>query len=422
VDAHGRPVYNFSYVDQIYDGLLDNGIRPFVELSFMPSGLTSNRGSVVPFWYRPNSAPPKSYARWDSLVRQFAAHLVARYGIDEVSAWYFEVWNEPNIVFWGGKPKRRTYYELYDHTARAIKSVSPRLRVGGPATAQAAWVGDFLRHAREARIPVDFVSSHVYGNDSAANVFGTHEHIPRDRMVCRAVRKVHEEIARSPTPGIPFILSEFNASYRNEPDVTDSIYMGAWMADTIRQCAGMVDLMSYWSFSDVFEEQGVVTTPFYGGFGLIAERGIAKPAYNAFALLHKLGTRRVAADSDSALVTRRDDGALVIALWNYAEPDGAGDRYTGPPAVPRPAKRFMIRLEEAAPDAHALLWSVDADHGNVIKAFDAMGRPAFPSREQIALLKAAAQLPAPAQVSLEQGAIDVSVPSQGLAVIEVAAP
>src|SRR6185295_6086003 len=158
-------------------------------------------------------------------------------------------------------------------------------------------------------------------NDGAQDVFGTNENIPRDRMVCRSVKKVHDQIKASARPSLPLIWSEFNASYKNEPEITDSIYMGPWMADTIRQCDGLVDILSYWTFSDVFEEQGVVKQPFYGGYGLIAERGIHKPAFNAFQLLHKLGDRRVMVNSDSALVTRRSDGTLVIAIWNLVLPE-----------------------------------------------------------------------------------------------------
>src|SRR5579864_1310627 len=276
-DAQGHPVYNFSYVDQIYDGLLANGVRPFLEISFMPKKLAA-RDTLHAFWYKQNVSPPKDYAKWDEMITQFTKHLVDRYGIDEVSQWYFEVWNEPNIDFWVGDPKQATYFELYDHTARAIKSMNPRLRVGGPATAQAAWADVFIRHCSENKVPVDFVSSHVYGKDKAEDVFGSHEEIPRDRMVCRAVKKVHEQIKASSMPNLPLLWTEFNASYMNEPDVTDSTYMGPWLADTIRQCDGLVNEMSYWTFSDVFEEQGVVKQPFYGGYGLIAEDGIPKPA------------------------------------------------------------------------------------------------------------------------------------------------
>ena len=147
-DAQGNPVYNWSYVDQIYDGLLDNGIRPFVEISFMPKALAAHLDYQA-FWYHPIVSPPADYAKWDALITAFAQHLIDRYGIDEVAQWYFEVWNEPNIDFWAGQPKQQTYFELYDHTARALKAVSPRIRVGGPATAQAAWVGDMIAHATQ---------------------------------------------------------------------------------------------------------------------------------------------------------------------------------------------------------------------------------------------------------------------------------
>ena len=179
-DAQGNPVFNFSYVDQIYDGLLANGVRPFVELTFMPNKLAAKE-VLQAFWYKPDVSPPKDYAKWDEMITQFTKHLVDRYGIDEVSQWYFEVWNEPNLDFWAGEPHQSTYFELYDHTARDIKAVSPRLRVGGPATAQAAWADAFIRHCAEKKIPVDFVSSHVYANDKAEDVFGTHEQIPRGR-------------------------------------------------------------------------------------------------------------------------------------------------------------------------------------------------------------------------------------------------
>src|SRR6202453_4084134 len=303
-DPQGQPVYNFPYVDQIYDGLLANGVRPFVELSFMPKQLAAH-DTLQAFWYHPNVSPPKDWSRWDALVTAFTQHLIDRYGLDEVSQWYFEVWNEPNLDFWAGEPRQASYWELYDHSAKEIKAVNPRLRVGGPATAQAAWVDAFIKHCAENNVPVDFVSTHVYGNDRAQDVFGTDENIPRDKMLCRAVDKVHKQIAASSMPHLPLIWSEFNASYMNEPDVTDSIYMGPWLADSIRQCDGMVSMMSYWTFSDVFEEQGVVKTPFYGGYGLIAAGGIPKPAYNTFKLLHQLGDQRIALGSESALLTRK---------------------------------------------------------------------------------------------------------------------
>ena len=405
-DAQGKPVYNFSYVDQIYDGLLQDGVRPFVELSFMPKKLASNKDALHAFWYKQNVSPPNDYAKWDELITQFTKHLVDRYGINEVAQWYFEVWNEPNIDFWVGDPKQSTYFELYDHTARAIKSVSTRLRVGGPATAQAAWADAFIRHCADNKVPVDFVSSHVYGNDKAEDVFGMHEQIPRTRMVCRAVAKVHDQIRASAMPNLPLIWSEFNASYANEPDVTDAPYMGPWLADTIRQCDGLVNEMSYWSFSDVFEEQGVVKQPFYGGYGLIAADDIPKPAFNAFLLLHRLGDQRLAVSSDDVLVTKRADGSLVIAAWNLT---GVGEKGT--------SRQIELQLRNSRANT-VYVSRVDADHGDVHKSYEAMGSPRYPSQAQIEILRSAAKLPAAEIQHLSGGSMPLTIPPQGLVVIE----
>ncbi|HEV2314613.1 MAG TPA: hypothetical protein VGR94_04850 [Candidatus Acidoferrales bacterium] len=407
-DKDGNPVYNFSYVDQIYDGLLANGVRPYVELSFMPRELAATPVVLHPFWYHPITSPPKDWARWDDLIRHFAQHLVDRYGIDEVSHWYFEVWNEPNIDFWAGDPKQPTYYELYDHTARTLKEVSPRLRVGGPSTAQAAWVDSFIQHDVENKVPVDFISTHVYGNDTAANVFGTNENIPRDRMVCRAAKKVHDEVLASALPQLPVIFSEYNGSYANEPDVTDSIFMGPWLADTIRQCDGLVKMLSYWTFSDVFDEQGVIKKPFYGGFGLVAEGGVPKPSFNAFRLLHMLGTQRIPVNSDSVLATRRADGSLVLAVWNYSAPEQPGT-----------PKEISLQFDGLKGKKHATIYRLDADHGNALSAYAAMGSPASPTQNQYEELKAAANLSAPEVRSLAGGKITLTLPAKALALVVI---
>jgi xylan 1,4-beta-xylosidase len=405
-DAEGHAIYNFSYVDQIYDGLLANGVKPFVELSFMPVQLAA-KNILHPFWYKPNVSPPKDWDKWDELITAFTRHLIERYGIDEVAAWYFEVWNEPNIDFWAGDPKQATYWQLYDHTATAIKRVNSRLRVGGPATAQAAWVDAFIEHCVRNNIPIDFISSHVYGNDRSQDVFGTNEDIPRDKMVCRAVKKVHEQIKSSPMPKLLLIWSEFNASYKNEPSVTDSIYMGPWLADTIRQCDGLVDIMSYWTFSDVFEEQGVVKTPFYGGFGLIAAGGIPKPAYEAFKLLHKLGDQRIPLNSESALLTRRSDGALLLALWNYAQPDQSNS-----------GKGFVVRLKNTKL-RRAQLWRLDREHGDVRLRYEKMGMPRYPTQLELRQLRAASRLSSPQTEDLKNGELNLDVPAHGLVLIEL---
>jgi xylan 1,4-beta-xylosidase len=407
-DASGKPIYNFSYVDQLYDGLLDNKVRPFVELSFMPRKLASDPNALHPFWYKQNVAPPKDWSKWDQFIEGFSRHLIQRYGEDEVANWYFEVWNEPNLDFWSGNPKEATYYELYDHTARDIKRVSPRLRVGGPSTAQAAWVDRFLAHCKEKNVPVDFASSHVYGNDKAEDVFGTHEDIPRNEMVCRAVKKVHQQILASPYPQMPLIWSEYNADYSNQPQVTDSAYMGPFLAHTIRECDGLTEMMSYWTFSDVFEEQGVVKTPFYGGFGILAERGIPKPAFNDFALLHRLGETRLDVSSDSILVTRRKDGSLAIALWNLFLPEQAGS-----------PKTVTLRLKGLPQVRSASVTIVDKEHGSPLPTSEKLGQPNSPTPSQIEALRKAAALPAPRQLAITNGSLTLELQPHALALIEV---
>lgn len=406
-DAQGNPVYNFSYVDQIYDGLLAEGVRPYVEISFMPAALASRDDRHV-FWYHPVVAPPKSYAKWDALITAFAQHLVKRYGIDEVSKWYFEVWNEPNLDFWAGNPKQQTYFELYDHTARALKAVSPRIRVGGPATAQAAWVGDLIAHTTKNHVPLDFVSSHAYGNDTAENIFHDNRPIAPHQMVCAAVDKVHKEILASARPHIPLIWSEFNASYANQQEIEDSIYMGPWLADTIRQCDGKAQMMSYWTFSDVFEEGGVVKTPFWGGFGIIAEDNIPKPAFNAFAMLHHLGDQRIAEPEEDVLVTRREDGSLVVAAWNLVEPGATA-----------PSKTITLDLKNVAPNATVSIERSDAQHGDTLAAWKRMGSPRYPTVAQIAELKKASQPGPPEDTKLNGNQLTLTIPPMGLAVIEV---
>jgi xylan 1,4-beta-xylosidase len=406
--AGGEPVYNFSYVDQVYDGLLDAGVRPFVELSFMPRALARSELRHT-FWYHPIVSPPKDYRRWDELIMAFARHLIERYGIAEVSQWYFEVWNEPNLDFWQGTPKQTTYFELYDHTARALKAVDRRLRVGGPATAQAAWVDDFIRHCAQSDTPVDFISTHVYGDDSPRNVFGSAEAVPRQQMVCRAVRKVRGEIQASTLASLPLFWTEFNATYRNDRRITDAPYMGPWLAETVRQCDGLVQEMSYWTFSDVFEEQGVVRKPFYGGYGLLAVGGVPKPAFNAFALLHQLGERRVADDPEGSLVTLRSDGALVVALWNYREVDAAG--------VPRRVSLIFRNVSARTVSVQTL----DAEHGNVNAAYASLGAPRYPTQSELQTLRSAASLPAPASRSIESGTLTLDVPVDGLVLVTVPA-
>ena len=406
-DKPGKPAYNFSYVDQIYDGLLANNVKPFVELSFMPSKLAV-RPDLQSFWYHPNVAPPKDYAKWDDLITEFIKHVVDRYGIEEVATWYFEVWNEPNLDFWTGTPKQESYFELYDHTARDIKAVSPRLRVGGPATAQAAWVQAMIQHTIQKQIPLDFVSTHVYGNDKASDVYHSNEKIPRDQMVCRAVKTVHDEIRASPKRDLPLIVSEFNAAYDNEVAVTDSVYMAPWLATTISQCDSLTQMLSFWTFSDVFEEQGIVKQPFYGGFGLIAAGGIPKPSFYAFQVLHRLGDQRLENGNPNVLVTKTGEGFLVVAVWNIANPGSTAALAT-----------VKLDFKGVKPDSRISISRVDEAHGNALGLYEKIGKPRYPTEDQIRELREDSTLPDAQYDDLTEGSYTLELPVNGLVVIQV---
>jgi len=406
-NKQGDPIYNFSYVDQIYDGLLANGVRPFVEISFMPKKLAL-RQDVHAFWYKQIVSPPKDYNKWDDLIRAFGQHLVDRYGIEEVAQWYFEVWNEPNIDFWTGDPKQETYFELYDHTAWALKSVNQRLRVGGPATSSAHWIDDFLRHVVAANVPTDFISSHGYADDTVGDLFGTKEEIPEDERVCRAIRKVHDQIAASARSSLPLMWTEWNVPSFGPVKARDTIYVGPALAYDIEQCDGLVDMMSYWTFSDVFEEQGPKRNPFDGGFGLISMGGIHKPSYADFALLHRLGEERIRQDSTTVLVTKRRDGTLAIAAWNLVDPDKTGS-----------AKIIEFEIHGVKPDGRVRISRVDETHGNSLGAYRAMGSPHYPTPEQVRALNQAAEIPPPEELRLSNGVVRLQLPVNGLALIEI---
>jgi xylan 1,4-beta-xylosidase len=184
--------------------------------------------------------------------------------------------------------------------------------------------------------------------------------------------------------------------------------MGPWLADTIRQCDGLTEMMAYWTFSDVFEEQGVVKQPFYGGFGLIAADGLPKPSFNAFKLLHRLGETRLLVDTDSAIVTRRSDGTLVMALWNLALPEENGQ-----------PKKVTIAFDGLTGRHRAVFYRLDATHGSLMATYEKLGKPAYPTQTQIVQLRRASEIPAPESQLLQNGRITILLPPQGLALIEI---
>lgn len=407
-DEHGNAVYNFAYVDQIYDGLLKNGVKPVVEISFMPKKLAFNPDALHPFWYKQNVSPPKSMERWDALIAALGKNLVERYGADEVALWYFEVWNEPNIDFWNGIPRDRSYFELYDHTARDLKAVSPRLRVGGPATAAADWVAPFLAYVKEHGSPIDFVSSHAYADDTIENLFPTDASVPRDTPMddraCLAIHKVRKQIDDAGQPQLPLFWTEWNVQGQSQS--RDTTFVGPGLANTIRQCDRAVSLMSFWTFSDVFEEGGPAPRPFEGSFGLRAEFGLNKPSFYDFALLHKLGDERIANPANDVLVTKSADGLLAIAVWNILDPAPDGRVPLVASAPTEPVKTVVLEFKGVPARAAVTVERVDNEHGNVLPLYDAMGRPPYPTTAQVEALNRRTALPVPERTKLRDGKLD----------------
>jgi xylan 1,4-beta-xylosidase len=422
-DEHGNPVYNFTYVDQEYQALLDQHVRPVVEISFMPKHLAFNPDSLHPFWYKPNVSPPKSWERWDGLIRALATHLVAHFGADEVAQWYFEVWNEPNIDFWNGIPRQQSYFELYDHTSRDLKAVSPRLRVGGPATAAADWVDAFMAFVNQHGTPIDFVSSHGYADDTIANLFPADQalHVPRpaadapeNDRVSLAIHKVRAQMDAAGHKDLPLFWTEW--SVQGAADARDTTFVGPGLANTIRQADGAVQMMSFWTFSDVFEEGGPILQPFSGQFGLRAEYGINKPSFYDFALLHQLGTERLQNPSSDVLVTRAADGSLVLAVWNLVDPVEGGK----PAAeLSAPSRTVTLELHNVAADAAVTLERVDNDHGNVLPLYAKMGSPQYPTPAQVEDLNRGTALPAPEQRRLDRGKLVLTLEPNALVLIHV---
>jgi len=318
-DKTGNPVYNFQYVDALYDSILETGMKPFVEFGFMPQAIASSSKSV--FWWKGNITPPRDYTRWECLIQALVKHWTTRYGSDEVRQWYFEVWNEPNLdIFWSGD--QAEYFKLYEVTARAIKSVSADYRVGGPATAGNAWVPQTIEFANNRKIPLDFISTHTYGvrgigfdGDGVQKLFLDQG----PNAIIGGVREVRGQIKASAMPALPLHYTEWSTSYSPRDPVHDSYISAPYILSKLKGSEGYADSMSYWTFTDIFEENGVVPSPFHGGFGLLNFQGLRKPAFYAYQFLNKLGETELQSGDRDAWACRNDKGVQVL-FWNYTAP------------------------------------------------------------------------------------------------------
>ncbi|MCT9076013.1 GH39 family glycosyl hydrolase [Streptomyces fulvoviolaceus] len=398
-----RVHHSFTYVDQVVDAYLDLGIRPFLELGFMPAELASGRQTV--FWWHGNVTPPRDAKEWAGLVRATLAHLVDRYGLDEVRTWPIEVWNEPNLPdFWEGADEA-AYHRLYEVTAGAVKDVDAELQVGGPAVSPGAdeWLDRFAEFAEYHDVPVDFVSKHAYTSGPAQHVpFGVHQTLAPAQGLLDQFATPRERLKGTRFAELPLHITEFNSSYRPDNPVHDTAFHAAYLAPVLARGGDHVDSFSYWTFSDMFEETGVPTALFHGGFGLLAHRQVKKPTYHLYAFMARMGPELLTRGDDH-LVTRHADGRVTVLAW--APVDASGQ----PPGP----ERHRLRLSVPVPgsrEAFVRRSVVDEEYGNARTAWQRMGSPRSPGPHWLDVLHEAAE-PARRHLRLpvEDGRVDLDL-------------
>lgn len=420
----GQVIYNWQYVDEVYDRMLELGVRPFVELSFFPKDIAAEN-SKTQMWYRNNvSFDRKKIDKWHDLVKAFTQHVVDRYGIDEVSTWYFEVWNEPNLTGLGGffHGTKSDYFLMYKESVNAIKSVDKRLKVGGPATSnfvpddrhkgeildhkksvfysqdvintkqwKGVWIEDFLRFCEKENLPVDFISTHPYPTDYALD-----PETGRSKDAIRYVHSLYDDIhwlrnqlAMSKYPNAEIHLTEWSTSPNSRDCMHDHLPPAAFIIKANLDCLGLANSLMYWTFTDVFEEKGGDEELFHGGFGMINFQGIVKPSFHAYRMLHQLGDEKIYY-KDPLFVSRSTKTGKISALaFNYPKEyeshvPGASDISDYYKAS---AKQLKITLKGLKPHTVFQLDLLDTDHGNIMAAYNAMGRPHSPNHEQTEWLR-----------------------------------
>lgn len=421
----GEIIYNWQYIDELFDMMLHKGVRPFVELGFMPEALAANPGTV--FWWKGRTAPPKDYEKWANLIRIFIQHLISRYGQEEVREWYFEVWNEPNLKpFWHGT--RSEYFELYKHSVMAVKDVDSHLRVGGPATSnfvpdkrfdgeienpdnqltwqqtdinilswKGVWIKEFLEYCSEQKLPVDFISTHPYPTDFALDGHG------ECRGKSRYKDSLHDDliwlkntIAESAFPNAEVHLTEWSSSPTARDHSHDNLPAATYVLRSNLACIGLADSLSYWVFTDCFEEGGAGSSIFHGGFGMINLQGIVKPVFHAYRFLNMLGDCRLA-QTEYGIITRDSSNEKIQGLvFNYPEDITA--------TVPmcrtcEAAKDFSnqgksedieIKINNLNPNAVFIVEYLSKESGLAVKEWEKMCSPEPPDREQTAILQKSA--------------------------------
>lgn len=389
-EERGRAVYNWQYIDELYDFLVDLKVRPFVELGFMPSALAS--GSRTIFWWRGNVTPPKDYTQWGDLITALVTHWAERYGVDEVKKWYFEVWNEPNLGgFWAADQK--AYFHLYTVTANAVKQVSPAFRIGGPATAGNAWVPEFIDYCTTSHSPLDFISTHTYGVEVGfLDEFGGRGTVLSKHAdsIVGDTKRARGQIEASTMPTLPLFYTEWSSSYTPADPVHDSYVSAPYILSKLSGSIENADAMSYWTFTDIFEEAGPRATPFHGGFGLINYEDIKKPAYRAYEYLNKLGPTKLLCADPQALVTKSSNGVQAL-FWDYTNniPDRQNNQaYFITDIKPNRKGAAEVRISNLDPGRYTVsVYRIGYRINDPYEDYLDLGRPSQLTRPQVERIK-----------------------------------
>lgn len=385
----GKTVYDWTKIDQLYDDLLARHIKPFVELGFTPQALATSKNSI--FYWQGNTSHPKPEG-WRDLIDAFTRHIELRYGRDEVRSWFFEVWNEPNLSGFFEGADQKAYFELYDLTAKTLKAVDPELKVGGPSTAGAAWVPEFLTHVKQSGAPVDFVTTHTYGVlGGFLDEYGQADTKldPSPDAILGDVRRVREQISASAFPRLPLYFTEWSTSYTPRDAVHDSYISAPYILTKLKGAQGLLQGMSYWTYTDLFEEPGPPTAPFQGGFGLMNPEGIRKPAYFAYKYLHALQGESLKTSDAQAMLSSRD-GNFTGVIWDFEQPDQkvSNRPFYTKPVLSHPAAPVKLQVTRLLPNAayHLEVYRTGYHANDAYTAYLEMGSPKQLTPEQVAKL------------------------------------
>jgi xylan 1,4-beta-xylosidase len=392
-DKTGKSVYNWQYIDELFDYLLKIKMRPFVEIGFMPNALASGPQTI--FWWKGNVTPPKDYVKWNALIKAMVEHWGTRYGESEVANWYFEVWNEPNLKDGFFTGTQQDYFKLYKETATTIKSVSSKYRVGGPATAGNAWIPETIDFAVKQKAPIDFISTHDYGvkqgfldvtGDAGTVLSSDKQQIVKDMLQAK------HQITSSPLPKLELHYTEWSASYTPSDPIHDSYHEAAYILNAVKGASSSLNSMSYWTFTDIFEEAGPRTTPFHGGFGLMNYQDIKKPAYFAFKYLNQLGDTQLQSADSSSIICKDLKGNVQALVWDFTI-DHPGDSVHNQVFYKRdlPSKgkgSVNLVLEGLKPGKYAVnVYKTGYGFNDPYSAYLKRGSPAQLSLEDVKVIK-----------------------------------